>query len=140
MNKILNDYIDNMFNNIEENQEIKEIKNDLKISTNDKYNDLLSQGIAQNDAIVRIMSDFGTVDEIINELKITSAKENKKTVNSSKKVINTVLDRVAALIFILATIVYLLSGFIWGLWGTMWLVYPIAGLIVAAINVFRKEV
>ena len=44
MNKTLDVYIDNLFINISKTEVIVEIVNDLKVSTNDKYLDLIKEG------------------------------------------------------------------------------------------------
>ncbi|VEU79938.1 permease prefix domain 1-containing protein [Haploplasma axanthum] len=72
MNKTLEVFIENLFLGIEQTEEIKRIKKDITISTDEKYLDLISDGLTNNEAIGQIISEFGSIDEILEELKITS--------------------------------------------------------------------
>lgn len=137
MNKTLDVYIDNLFINISKTEVIVEIVNDLKVSTNDKYLDLIKEGLNENEAVGKIINEFGSVDEILKEMnyddKIVYQKDNvtiKKT---------SIQEKFAAILMLLATITYLITGFIFSMWGTMWIVFPIAALLAGIINITKND-
>lgn len=49
-----------------------------------------------------------------------------------------IADAVSSIIFPLAVIIYLILGFLFNLWHPGWIIFPIAGLLVAAIEAFEK--
>ena len=47
-------------------------------------------------------------------------------------------DAIAAIIFPLAVVIYLILGFVFDLWHPGWIIFPICGLIVAAVEAYEK--
>lgn len=47
-------------------------------------------------------------------------------------------DAIAAIVFPLAVVIYLILGFVFGLWHPGWIIFPICGLIVAAVEAYEK--
>lgn len=76
MNETLKIFIDNLFIGIEESDEVIKIKNNLIMSTNEKYNDLINEGLKENEAIGQIIKEFGNIEEILDEYNITTNKQN----------------------------------------------------------------
>lgn len=72
--KIIEEFIDSLFSGIVETSETKQLKADLLANAEDRYEDLLSQGKSENEAIGTIISEFGTIDELMEELNL----ENKQ--------------------------------------------------------------
>lgn len=131
MNKTLKTYIDNLFLGKEDKNNIKE---DLLSSTNDKYNDLISNGYSENEAIGKIISEFGSIEEILtndnNEVKINVKEKESKQF--------TIPEKIISIMFLVITLAYLLFGFIFNTWGILWIMYPIAGLIAGIINIITN--
>ena len=73
-------YLDNMFLNLPKTDEINSLKNDLLNNMEDKYNELKTQGKTENEAIGIVISEFGNIDELINEMgiKIDEPDENSR--------------------------------------------------------------
>ena len=73
-------YLDNMFLNLPKTDEINTLKNDLLNNMEDKYNELKTQGKTENEAIGIVISEFGNIDELINEMgiKIDEPDENSR--------------------------------------------------------------
>ena len=69
METILN-YLDNMFINLPQTSEVLRAKEDLMEMMEDKYNELMSEGKMQNEAIGIVISEFGNIQELIDELGI----------------------------------------------------------------------
>lgn len=71
----IRNYLDNMFVNLPNTHEIKKLKNDLLSNMEDKYNELKNDGKSENEAIGIVISEFGNIDELMNEFEIEYSKE-----------------------------------------------------------------
>jgi len=77
METILN-YLDNMFINFPHTPEVLRAKEDLAEMMEDKYNELIAEGKMQNEAIGIVISEFGNIQELIDELGITDKNSVKE--------------------------------------------------------------
>lgn len=68
--KTIQDYIDSLFLGIAETNQTKQLKEDLLASAEDRYEDLKSQGKSENEAIGGVISEFGSIDELLEEMNI----------------------------------------------------------------------
>lgn len=71
----IKNYLDNMFAGLPKTARIAEVKNNILSNMEDKYNELKRQGKSENEAIGIVISEFGNIDELMNELGIQ--KENE---------------------------------------------------------------
>lgn len=78
METILN-YLDNMFVNMPRTPEVIRAKEDLAEMMEDKYNELIAEGRMQNEAIGIVISEFGNIQELIDELGIQKESFTEKT-------------------------------------------------------------
>lgn len=69
-------YLDNMFATLPKTNEIIKLRNDLLSNMEDKYNELKSEGKSENEAIGIVISEFGNIDELMNELGIEHGHKN----------------------------------------------------------------
>jgi hypothetical protein len=69
METILN-YLDNMFVNLPGTPQVKRAKEELASMMEDKYNELIAQGKKENEAIGIVISEFGNIQELAQELGI----------------------------------------------------------------------
>ena len=67
----IRNYLDNMFVNLPQTPEVLRAKEDLAEMMEDKYNELIAEGKMQNEAIGIVISEFGNIQELIDELGIT---------------------------------------------------------------------
>lgn len=65
-------YLDNMFMNLPLTDEVKRAKEELLQMMEDKYNELKASGKTENEAIGIVISEFGNLDEIAEELGISA--------------------------------------------------------------------
>lgn len=81
-------YINNLFQNLPESDEVVRAKEDLLGMMEDKYNELKAQGKSENEAIGIVISEFGNIDELKEELglnkKTADAAHNGEEENSEK--------------------------------------------------------
>lgn len=68
--KTIKDYIDSLFLGITETSQTKQLREDLLASAEDRYEDLKSQGKSENEAIGSVISEFGSIDELLEEMNI----------------------------------------------------------------------
>ncbi|ALS00820.1 hypothetical protein ATZ33_05385 [Enterococcus silesiacus] len=68
--KTIKDYIDSLFLGITETSQTKQLREDLLASAEDRYEDLKGQGKSENEAIGSVISEFGSIDELLEEMNI----------------------------------------------------------------------
>lgn len=68
--KTIKEYIDSLFLGITETSQTKQLKEDLLASAEDRYEDLKGQGKSENEAIGSVISEFGSIDELLEEMNI----------------------------------------------------------------------
>ncbi len=76
MNTIYN-YVESIFINLPRTEEIERLKEDMLINMEEKYDDLKGQGFSENEAIGTVLSEFGNIDEIIEEYNLSLENENE---------------------------------------------------------------
>jgi len=79
-------YLENMFGRLPETTETQRLKEDLLTTMEDKYNELKSEGKSENEAIGVVISEFGNIDELIQELGIEMEKPEKAVTEREAKV------------------------------------------------------
>lgn len=70
-------YLNNMFAGLPKTERMADLKNNILSNMEEKYNELKSQGKTENEAIGVVISEFGNIDELINELGIYKDGETK---------------------------------------------------------------
>jgi hypothetical protein len=71
----IKNYLDNMFANLPKTNKMIKLKNDLISNMEEKYNENKNDGKSENEAIGIVISEFGNIEELINELGIDCKKE-----------------------------------------------------------------
>lgn len=69
------DYLETMFINLPETPEIMQLKYDLYANMEDKYTELKAAGKSENEAIGVVISEFGNIDEILEEMNVHYREE-----------------------------------------------------------------
>lgn len=73
----IKNYLDNMFANLPKTNEMLKLKNDILSNMEEKYNELKNEGKSENEAIGIVISEFGNINELINELGIKVEADGK---------------------------------------------------------------
>lgn len=70
-------YLENMFANLPKDEALMRAKEDLLSMMEERYNDLKAEGKSENEAVGEVISRFGNIDELLDELdiKTTSAEQ-----------------------------------------------------------------
>lgn len=91
METILN-YLDNMFASYEQTPEVLRAKEDLAEMMEDKYNELTASGKIENEAIGIVISEFGNIQELAEELEIKTNRKETERKESSRIIIEEKQD------------------------------------------------
>lgn len=73
--KTIKNYLDNMFASLPKTNDMLKLYNDLLLNMEEKYDELKNEGKSENEAIGIVISEFGNIDELINELGIDTKIE-----------------------------------------------------------------
>ncbi|MBW9146481.1 hypothetical protein KTC92_10300 [Clostridium sp. CM027] len=74
----IKNYLDNMFKVLPRTNQTVKLKNDLLWNMEEKYNENKNDGKSENEAIGIVISEFGNIDELIDELGIEHMKDDVK--------------------------------------------------------------
>lgn len=81
----IRNYLETMFANLPNTPEVLRAKNELWQMMEDKYNELISEGKSDNEAVGTVIAEFGNLDEISEDLGIRSFVND--TDNISRRII-----------------------------------------------------
>ncbi len=88
MDTILN-YLDNMFLNLPRTAGVMRAKAELAAMMEDKYQELLSEGKSDNEAVGIVISEFGNLSELAEELGIDEAYGDEQLELKTKRISDT---------------------------------------------------
>jgi hypothetical protein len=71
----IKNYLDAMFSNMPNTPEVKKAKAELLSMMEDKYNELIADGVSENTAVGTVISEFGNLDELAEDLGLTKEVE-----------------------------------------------------------------
>lgn len=67
---IIKNYVDTMFVNIPQTEELLAIKEDILLNMVEKFQELIAEGKPENEAIGTVIAEFGSIDELLETLEI----------------------------------------------------------------------
>ncbi len=123
MDAIFN-YLDNMFAHLPKTEEVKRAKSELGQMMEDKYNQLRAEGRSDNEAVGQVISEFGNLSELAEELGISNqvqqassednfvyvtAAEGETFIEKSKKAANMIGGGVAAIMLGVISVIFFSS-------------------------------
>ncbi|MGP4038560.1 permease prefix domain 1-containing protein [Gracilibacillus sp. D59] len=76
MDTIIN-YLDNMFSSLPKSPEMRQLRDELLANMEDKYHELKQGGKTENEAVGIVISEFGNIDEIIEEFGISLEEDRR---------------------------------------------------------------
>ncbi|MFC4402077.1 permease prefix domain 1-containing protein [Gracilibacillus xinjiangensis] len=74
MNTIIS-YLDNMFASLPKSAQMSQLRDELLANMEEKYHELKQMGKTENEAIGIVISEFGNIDEIIEEFGVSTAED-----------------------------------------------------------------
>ncbi|MCL2697987.1 MAG: permease prefix domain 1-containing protein [Oscillospiraceae bacterium] len=67
-------YLETMFSALPKTEEVLKLKNELLISMEEKYNELKAAGKSENEAVGTVISEFGNIDELTDEMGLPAGE------------------------------------------------------------------
>lgn len=71
----IRNYLETMFANMPNTPEVKKAKEELLQMMEDKYNELIADGVSENAAVGTVISEFGNLDELADDLGLEKEVE-----------------------------------------------------------------
>lgn len=71
----IKNYVETMFINLPETPEMLQLKTDILANMEDKYEELLAEGMSENAAIGQVISEFGNIEEVLEEFNINDSQD-----------------------------------------------------------------
>ncbi len=122
----IRNYLETMFANMPNTPEVKKAKDELLQMMEDKYNELIAEGVNENAAVGTVISEFGNLDELAEGLglqkEVNEANNRKENVNRrfvsmdevkrylSHKTRSAIFVSVAVMLCIISVIFPILGG------------------------------
>ena len=78
----IKNYLDNMFSGLPKTDEMAKLKDNIYESMQDKYQELKASGKTENEAIGIVISEFGNIEELMEEFDIAREGNNKYDVDA----------------------------------------------------------
>lgn len=78
-------YLDNMFLSIPDSEQVQRVKSELYDMMEDKYHELIGEGKPENEAVGIVISEFGNLEELKEELGLSSQEEQAFSDDSAKQ-------------------------------------------------------
>lgn len=66
----IREYVESMFISVPKTKETKQLKTDILANMEDKYQELRDGGASENEAIGSVITEFGNIDEVLEEMGI----------------------------------------------------------------------
>ena len=76
-------YLENMFLNLPKTEEIERLKNEMLINMEEKYLELKKEGKMEHEAIGIVISEFGNIEELLDEMNIKTDRDVKNNEKES---------------------------------------------------------
>lgn len=71
-------YLETMFAKLPKTPEVEQIKQELQMNMEDKYQELIASGKTENEAVGTVISEFGNIDELMEELGYQVVEQDEK--------------------------------------------------------------
>ena len=80
----IREYLSNMFMNLPETPQVLRAKAELMEMMEDKYEELIAEGMSEKEAVGTVISEFGNLDELAEELGIGDFMKKEKEPQEKK--------------------------------------------------------
>ena len=81
----IKNYLESMFRNLPKTEKVNRAKSELLQMMEDKYTELLAEGNSENEAVGTVISEFGNLDELAEDLGISEENTVLKTVSEKSR-------------------------------------------------------
>ena len=128
--KTIQEHVDALFREIPDSERKESLKREIVENLEEKVNDLMAQGKAEEDAINRAIVEFGDIGDIRDELRVQQQlplKRSSAGLQLGYSVVGSVLI-IGLVLFINLTITP----------GFLWCVFPIFGVLWWPLSMFFR--
>ena len=98
----IKNYLESMFRNLPNTEEVLKAKSELLQMMEDKYTELIREGKTENEAVAKVIAEFGNLDEVSASLGIKEVigekKERSRRNISLEEVKEYISDKIASII------------------------------------------
>ncbi|BAM47847.1 permease prefix domain 1-containing protein [Amphibacillus xylanus] len=77
-------YLETMFAKLPKTPEVEQIKQELSMNMEEKYHELINLGKTENEAIGTVISEFGNIDELMEELGYAVEEEAERALSDQE--------------------------------------------------------
>ncbi|MDR1188005.1 MAG: permease prefix domain 1-containing protein [Bifidobacteriaceae bacterium] len=139
-------YLDNTFGSYPPTRELARLKSELQADLEEKYAALLAEGKSPDEALGRVVAEFGSADELVAALRDPPqpwtmppgqvpppppGPEPSRPAPGH----GSFLSVTAALFWPIILLVYLAWSLLWSsAWGVSWVIWPLAGIAYGGIQ------
>jgi len=81
----IKNYLDNMFSGLPKTEEMTRLKDNIYENMQDKYQELKASGKSENEAIGVVISEFGNIEELMEEFDVYHDNSESQSSKASKK-------------------------------------------------------
>lgn len=111
-------YIDNIFSAYKDTEEIQSLKKEMTENMELKYQDFLREGADSDQALGRVIRDFGSLEDL--DMELADYKLSSKKKLSKKKV-----EALKTFAWMITISIYIYTGMVYGLWFINWILFLI---------------
>ena len=110
----IKNYLESMFRNLPNTEEVLKAKAELLQMMEDKYTELIREGKSENEAVAKVIAEFGNLDEVSASLGIKEVIGEKKTRErrniSLEEVKEYISDKLASITLKAAAIIFFIMS------------------------------
>ena len=85
MNEKIKSYVDNLFSNIKDDRQLIDIKEELLMNLNEKYEDLIESGKSEDQAFEQVVSGIGDINSLLKELGYSPGHQSSSSADGLVK-------------------------------------------------------
>lgn len=125
----IREYIETIFSSLPQSREKEQLKEQLILDNEEKYENLVAQGLSSEEALGRVLSEFGSVDDIREILKEEPVYENEEFSFEEPKRKKKKIE-----FYPIAGLLYLIMGIFFDWWHPGWIIFSVAFVLDHYIN------
>jgi len=128
--KTIQEHVDALFREIPDSERKESLKREIVENLEEKVNDLMAQGKAEEDAINRAIVEFGDISDIRDELRTQQELPIKRS-NAGLQLGYSIVGSLLIIGLVLFINLYITPGF-------LWCIFPIFGVLWWPLTTFFR--
>jgi hypothetical protein len=128
--KTIQEHVDALFREIPDSERKESLKKEIVENLEEKVNDLMAQGKAEEDAINRAIVEFGDISDIRDELRTQQELPLKRS-NAGLQLGYSIVGSLLIIGLVLFINLYITPGF-------LWCIFPIFGVLWWPLTTFFR--